>query len=151
MCKLYRYFCVLSLIEKLDFFPSWITGQTTYQISSPSKYSTTVEGPLRTISLFHAKYALSCHRTFSNAYYSSSSCCRSGCNDDSCKCREHKWQRLVCFSTVNTMHLESLQRRLSLTNIRLVDSCIAIMKRALQKCTDEDWDCKCTAIANMAK
>ncbi|KAJ5493687.1 hypothetical protein N7463_009774 [Penicillium fimorum] len=33
---------------------------------------------------------------------------------------------------------------------KVVDSCVAIMKRGLAKCSDADWDCKCSGAANIA-
>ncbi|KAJ5098176.1 hypothetical protein N7532_005177 [Penicillium argentinense] len=33
---------------------------------------------------------------------------------------------------------------------QLVDQCVMTMKSALAKCTTNDWDCKCTAQANIA-
>ncbi|CAG8908623.1 unnamed protein product [Penicillium egyptiacum] len=33
---------------------------------------------------------------------------------------------------------------------KVVDSCVAIMKRGLAKCTSSDWDCKCSGVANIA-
>ncbi|KAJ5488410.1 hypothetical protein N7453_011864 [Penicillium expansum] len=33
---------------------------------------------------------------------------------------------------------------------KVVDSCVAIMKRGLAKCASSDWDCKCSGAANIA-
>ncbi|OQE40862.1 hypothetical protein PENCOP_c005G06793 [Penicillium coprophilum] len=33
---------------------------------------------------------------------------------------------------------------------KVVDSCVAIMKRGLTKCSAGDWDCKCSGAANIA-
>ncbi|KAJ5158065.1 uncharacterized protein N7500_007716 [Penicillium coprophilum] len=33
---------------------------------------------------------------------------------------------------------------------KVVDSCVAIMKRGLAKCSAGDWDCKCSGAANIA-
>ncbi|KAJ5788847.1 uncharacterized protein N7518_005858 [Penicillium psychrosexuale] len=33
---------------------------------------------------------------------------------------------------------------------KVVDSCVAIMKRGLAKCASNDWDCKCSGAANIA-
>ncbi|KAJ6088198.1 hypothetical protein N7486_009459 [Penicillium sp. IBT 16267x] len=32
----------------------------------------------------------------------------------------------------------------------IVDTCVTIMKGTLDKCTDDDWDCKCSGSANIA-
>ncbi|KAJ5678095.1 uncharacterized protein N7477_003728 [Penicillium maclennaniae] len=32
----------------------------------------------------------------------------------------------------------------------IVDTCVAAMKRGLAKCSDDNWDCKCSAQANIA-
>ncbi|CAG7954504.1 unnamed protein product [Penicillium salamii] len=37
-----------------------------------------------------------------------------------------------------------------LTENRLVDSCVGVMKKGLQKCRTDDWDCKCSGAANIA-
>ncbi|KAF4761063.1 hypothetical protein N7455_003569 [Penicillium solitum] len=33
---------------------------------------------------------------------------------------------------------------------KVVDHCVAIMKRGLAKCASSDWDCKCSGAANIA-
>ncbi|KAJ5970215.1 uncharacterized protein N7479_000133 [Penicillium vulpinum] len=33
---------------------------------------------------------------------------------------------------------------------KVVDSCVAIMKRGLAKCSSADWDCKCSGAANIS-
>jgi len=38
-----------------------------------------------------------------------------------------------------------------LTIVRIVDNCVTVMKGTLDKCTDNDWDCKCSGSANIAK
>ncbi|KAJ5398000.1 hypothetical protein N7509_006113, partial [Penicillium cosmopolitanum] len=34
---------------------------------------------------------------------------------------------------------------------RLVDQCVLTMRNAMAKCQDDNWDCKCSAQANIAK
>ncbi|KAJ5377988.1 uncharacterized protein N7496_005397 [Penicillium cataractarum] len=33
---------------------------------------------------------------------------------------------------------------------QVVDNCVAIMKKALEKCSSDNWDCKCSGSANIA-
>lgn len=44
----------------------------------------------------------------------------------------------------------SLDKNL-LTIFRIVDTCVNVMRGTLGKCTDNDWDCKCSGSANIAK
>ncbi|KAJ5152763.1 uncharacterized protein N7482_009241 [Penicillium canariense] len=48
------------------------------------------------------------------------------------------------------LQLQATAHRTTLTKSRIVDDCVKIMKESLQKCSEENWDCKCSGAANIA-